>query len=233
MRYSVLEIIRKTTAELGLTQPTTVVSNTDSTIVTLLNLLKSLGEELVVMEDWVVLQREYTFTTEPDKHSYPLPADFSRTINQTQWSKTTSTPLVGPATPEQIQALTNSVFSAINYTYRFRGDSLLVLPTPVDAFDVSYEYVSSAFVYDTTTLDYKSDITADTDKLVFDDRLIINGLKLKFKEQNGLLSTPARYDYECTLDALRGADGGAQIVSLNRTHSCPSWPNTPEGNWKA
>lgn len=230
MKYSVLEIIQRTTSELGLAQPATVISNTDTTIVQLFGLLTGLCEELVADFDWPELQMEASFVTEVGKANYPLPSDFARIINHTQWKTSSITSIGGGMTPAAWQAASRSIVGTDNYSYRLRANELWLTPTPTDAEGIVYEYVSSDYIYDETTQTYSHNFTKDSEKIVFDDRLLINGLKLKFKEANGLGSASAAYDYETHLTSLKAAAGGADVINIGRRKSS-NMPNIPDGNW--
>ena len=228
MKYSVLDIIQKASAEMGLTQPNTAVSSTDTTAIQMVGLLNALGDELMTY-NWSVLHTEYTFQTEVGKASYDLPVDFLRIINQTEWNRSSSTPLVGPQTPAAWQQLQSGITSSIEYGFRIKGNKILVTPTPQAVETLALEYVSSNYVIDGTSGNGKSFVTMDSDRFIFNDRLMINGLKMKFKEAQGLETQFAEYDYRNVLDAERSADGGASVVCLTRQPS--TYENIPDGNW--
>lgn len=215
MWYPVLEIIQKTTGELGLAQPATVVSNTDTTVVQLRNLLTALGEELATNYNWTALQKEHTITTVIAQAAYTLPTDYSRVINETQWDRTRNNPLTGPLLPSEYAKVKTDTGN--KYSFRIKGNQIVLHPTPDEETTITLEYMSNAFVIDANDpAARKREIEHDGDKLIYDDRLIINGLKLKFKEANGLSTATATYDYEQTLSSVYGNDAGASTLSLTK-----------------
>lgn len=230
-RKTVLEIIRQASAELGLQQPLTAVSSADTTVIQMLGMLTALCDELKTLHAWTALQTEYTLTLTPGTDTYTLPADFDRIINSTEWNRSQRRPLYGPQSPQSWQQIKGWVIGNITYNYRIKANKLLLAPVPQTADTIALEYISAAFVIDGNTGSSKTAITLDTDLLVFDDRLLINGLKLKWKEAEGLNSAPAAYDYEQTYAAVKAADGGAPILGLGKLKGLNYNFNTPEGNW--
>lgn len=64
MTYStLLQIVNRAEAELGINVSSTVISNTDEQTVQMLNLLNGIGNDLVQEHDWQALQKEYLFST--------------------------------------------------------------------------------------------------------------------------------------------------------------------------
>lgn len=230
MRLTVLATIQKAAAELGLSQPDTVVPSTETIANQLFALLAALCDELVRECDWSFLQSEYLFNTQVGIDTYAMPTDFQNIINSTEWNRSTRSELVGPINPSKWQQLKGSTIGNIQYSYRIKGKNLVITPVPASISQLALEYVSNYFVTDGISGLLKGTIDNNSDTVMFDDRLIINGLKLKFKEANGLNSVTAAYDYENLLASLKATDAGAAILSL-----CPSnkqsAANTPDGNW--
>lgn len=230
MRLSVLKTIQTAAAELGLTPPSTVVASNDSTANQLLALFGAVCDELVRDYNWSALHVEYTFPTVYDTDTYPLPEDFQRVVNDTEWNHRTQNPMVGPSNPSAWQRLKNSTISTFNYVFRVKGSNIVIQPVPsIESSNLSLEYISAYYLVDSTTHIPKPAVDSNSDLYVFDDRLIINGIKLKFKEITGLNSEAAAYDYEMTKRSVISSDGGAQVLSLGRSRS--GFSNIPDGNW--
>jgi hypothetical protein len=232
MKLTVLATIQKASAELGLSQPTTVVSSTDATVIQLNALLGALCDELIREYNWSSLQTEYTFAVSSGVDTYPMPADYLRVVNATEWNRSARRPLVGPVGPSTWQRLKGSTTGTVQYAFRIKGSNVVVFPVPSSAATMALEYVSGYYVIDGFTGLPKSTVDNNTDLLAFDDRLIINGLKLKFKEAAGLNSESAAYDYETTKATLIGADAGAPVLMMGRGNSTGFMvPNVSDGNW--
>lgn len=231
MKYSVLDIVQKATAELGLTPPASVVSSTDTTVIQMLGLLNALCDELVKEKDWSALQTEYTLSTVALTDTYTFPSDYDRILDNTEWNRSARLPLLGPQSPASWQQMKGWMIGAVQYSFRLLGNKLQVFPVPQSVVTLAFEYISSAYVIDGTTQLPKLIITQDSDKFVFDDRLLINGLKMKFKNANGLKSDTEMYDYDTLLNALKGSDAGGATLSLSRRNSGMPQANVPIGNW--
>ena len=176
-RNTVIGIIRQATAELGLAQPLLAVGSVDTTVIKILGMLTALCDELKTLHNWTQLQTEYTFALTPGTDTYTLPSDFDRVINQTEWNRSQRRPLYGPQTPQSWQQIKGWVIGNIAYNYRIKGNKLLLAPVPQTADTLALEYMSAAYVVDGNTGSTKTAITMDTDTLLFDDRLLINGVK--------------------------------------------------------
>jgi hypothetical protein len=64
MNYTLLELVDQVTAELGLTQPTSVIGSTNNQTVQLLGLAQRLGKDLVRDFEWQKLVKAYIWQTE-------------------------------------------------------------------------------------------------------------------------------------------------------------------------
>lgn len=233
MRKTVLEIIQQATLELSQQKPLVVVSTSDAMILQFLALTQALGEELVKENDWQILTKTHTFQTVAGTSSYSLPSDFERLINQTQWNQTTLSPISGPQTPQQWQASTNSMVSSLsNYAFRIVQDKFHITPTPTTVETLSFEYISGFFIDDGNGV-MKQTITTDSDEPVFDSRLMISGVKMKFYESKGFDTSALSKDFYSRLDYCISQDQGAPVLSLSRrpSETLISIRNVPDGSW--
>lgn len=228
MKFSLLEILQKTTAELGLPQPATVLSNNDTLVVQLTGLCNALCGELVEIYDWQALTNKHTFSSVATVNSYDLPSDFSRIIDDTFWNTTNTTIIPGGLTPAQDNFNKRVILAP---SYRIFDGQLYLRPTPTSAEDFVFEYISDYYVYDTATFLFKPTFTSDDDKIVFNDRLVINGIKLKYKEANGLATATAAYDYDQMLSTIKSRDQGGQRIYLTRNRRQPNG-HIPDGSWE-
>lgn len=231
---TVLNLIQTAAAELGLTKPQVVVSSADTGTQQLLSILTMVGESLLNDFDFQDLTKEYSFTTVLGTELYALPSDFSSIINQTVWDRTTHLPLLGPKSSQEWQYIKGSLSSAGSFRTRYRliGNQIKLHPVPSSSNQIWFEYVSTAWVKDASgTL--KTSITADSDTVVFDDRLIIAGVKLKYREAQGLDTTSAARDWEYQYRQVLDNNKGAPVLSLapRGNTSLLSTANIPDGSW--
>lgn len=232
---TVLNIIQTASTELGLTAPQVAISSTDLGTVQLLSLLTLVGESLINDFEFQELTKEHTFTTVPGQELYPLPTDFGNIINQSEWNRSTHIPLLGPKSSQEWQLMKGSLSSAGSFRQRYRiiGNHLQIHPVPTSADTIYFEYISSAWVIDPLST-LKTSITDDADTLVFDDRLMIAGLKLKYKEANGFDTLAASRDWEYQYRQYLDNNKGAPVLSLapRSTSMLITTANIPDGSWR-
>lgn len=168
--------------------------------------------------------------------SYPVPEDFVAFIKDTEWDRGNRWQLFGPISPQDDQYLRSGI---VSLTPRRRWRQLgrdapglrvaqvfRLFPPPGQndtPGPMVYEYLSaywaqSAVVatpsgYDFTT---KAAFTADTDTCIFNDRLMIEGLKWRFFAAKGFDYSSQLALWEGEVQVAIARDGSAPIVSLNR-----------------
>ena len=237
---SVLEVIQAAASEMGLQAPVAAFGNpTDLTAVQLSSLYNVTGEMLVKRRVWRMLFREHTIVTQPNVGTYQLPDDFARPISQTEWDRTNRWPMIGPETPQQWQWLKSGILSTgPRERFRLVGDTLEIWPvpttdtTPGPNLDLSYYYVSKWWAQ-TAGGQPIPKATNSLDTCIFDDRLMISGVKLRFFQVKGFDTTAFAADFQSNLDDALSQDSGAPILSMARE---PAFPlitiyNVPDGNW--
>lgn len=230
-----LTLVQVAAIEMGLQQPTSVYTTQELIPQQLGALLNLTGEMLVKRRVWRKLFREATVATVDGQGSYPLPADFARPISQTEWDRVNQFPLIGPETPQQWQYLKSGlVSSGPRQQFRFVGDSIEVWPVPGPTpVTLSYFYVSKwwAVAADGTTL--KPKCTADDDTTIFDDRLMVSGLKLRFYQAKQFDTSSFAQEFQTNLDDALSQDAGAPILSLSGRMASPliTTANLPDSGY--
>ena len=109
--------------------------------------------------------------------------------------------------------------------------SRLVLPPP-NALTFAYEYISSNWVVSSTGIG-KDYFTADTDSCVFDDSLMVAGLKLRWMQAKGLDYQFNAAEYSALLNACMAQNKSAPKLSLAPVHGdilLSEW-NVQDGSW--
>ncbi len=234
---SCLTVIQDACKWLALPVPTAAVSSTDVQVVQLLSLLNEEGVELRKWPDhnWRKLTKQKTFdTVAAEVQTSAIPADFDYYINDTMWDRTTIRQVIGPLNPQDWQReKAGPTFTSVYYGMRFRGNDLLLTPTPTAGDDIYYEYSSTYWVCasgsETPT---KAAATVDTDTFVFPETILSRGVRWRFLRAKGLdyAEEFARWTDMVQTEVAR--DGGA--AKLNAGSNFPEsrmLPNIPEGNW--
>lgn len=164
---------------------------------------------------------------------YPLPSDWRKQINQTEWDRTNRWPLIGPKSPQEWQSFRSGIVNASpRQRFRIVGNSIAIDPAPPDGLTLAYEYISSAWVLSASGSP-KTSADADTDTFRFDDHLLTMGLKNKWMQAKGLGDVYAM-DYIRLLEACIAQDSSAKTINLSCSESTRfiSTDNVPDGNWR-
>jgi hypothetical protein len=235
MPTTILEVVQTAATEMGLTAPNSALLNpNDLTAIQLAALYNATGEMLVTRRVWRNLLSTYQFTTVNGQDTYALPADFNRSISQTEWDKTNRWPLVGPETAQQWQWIKSGVLSTgPRERFQLQGNNIVLFPIPgATVLTLTLSYVSKWWVRSALGI-AKARATADDDYCVFDSRLMIAGVKMRFFQAKGFDTTAFAADFQSLLDDALGQDAGAPILSMARQ---PAFPlitiyNLPDGNW--
>lgn len=163
--------------------------------------------------------------------NYPLPSDWLRQIEQTEWDRTNRWPLNGPKSPQEWQNFKSGiVYAGPRLRFRIAGNTIQLNPPPSAASLLSMEYVSENWV---TALDgtTKPKFTLDTDEPVFDESLMVEGLKLRWNKAKGFA-----YDekaYSDLLSMCQAQNKSAPVLSLAQGNGSVllSTANISDGNW--
>lgn len=240
--WTTLQVTNQVAAELGLTQVTTLTSQSDVQILQLLALLNSAGNELLLYYPWEQFRREWVLVTEIDKGSYDLPADWNYALDQTQWDRTDHWPLLGPKTAQEWAWLKGGLLAtAPRMRYRIYDNQFHIWPVPQtqsspSTFTLAQEYITRNWAESTNeqqvpiSVDYT---TKDTDIILYNPWLVVKLVKMKFYELKGFETNNVQSDFMRVFNALTGKDTGAPILSLaSRPMSQYLGPwSVPDGNW--
>lgn len=191
-------------------------AETDDNIIRLCQSLKQLGQDLLRGYDWSHLTEEYTFSTSNGTANYDLPSYFARIVNGTAWNRTQSQVMLGPLGPQKWQQLkANSSTAYINQGFRIWQDDFWIYPTPTATETVAYEYVSKLWVAATgQTAPNKEHPTAASDELWFDRALLVWGLRLYSRRDNGFPSQVEQEGLQAALAAALGGDGASPVLTV-------------------
>lgn len=234
------QAIAQAALECGLTAPTNVYASTDQSFVQLVGLLTSCGRELISMREWQRFVVKYSLTTAGgDSGDYPLPADYGRHIDQTDWNPTNRLPLGGPLSAQDWTYLqnTNLASSTIYISFREEQGLFRILPqNPVQAGQViNFEYMSRYWVATAgaPTVLAKDAPTAPDDVILYEPILIQKFLKLRFLEGKKMDTTAASQQFENAMMAWGGLDKSAPILNASRSRGFPYLDdrNVPETNY--
>ena len=233
---TVASIVSDAAVEMGLAQAAVANPFTETNVLylQLLTNLTSLGQDLVQEFDWSQLIKEGRFTTDGEFGENDLPEDFSRFVEDTANDRLTAWP-ASPVTPQEWQAIkARTVAGPIQLQVRLQGILFKSLPVTALA-DVYYEYITSYWVQ---TDDSTGVTDADTpgsfdDRVWFDKRLMVCGLKARYLRDRGMPQmVAAQQDYEDALARAKDSDGLARPIRLAGSSGRPRWNAPPsDGTW--
>ncbi len=231
------DIINRVAVEIGLVPDTDPVGSTDVTFVQLTGLLNAAGQELVEMNAWQALRGVYEFTTaDGDTGVYDLPSDFAYMIDQTGWDMSNTVPIGGPLSPQIWSYLLGRdlVSQTIYASFRLVDGTFNLFPQPPPVgVDIRFEYQSRNWVLEAGVAGTTKDqVTAGSDTVLYEPRVIINFLKVKWQDAKGFDSTAARMDFDNIFNGRVGRDKGAPILNAGNGVRWPpylnAWYNTPD-----
>lgn len=165
---------------------------------------------------------------------YPLPSDWLKQIPQTEWDRSNRWPLLGPQSPQDWQSFKSGiVYAGPRMRFRIQGQTLSINPPPAANLNLAFEYISSSWVTNGAT--YKTKFSSDTDTTIFDDSLMISGVKFKWLQAKGFDYSYAQKDYLDYLSNCMGQDSSAPVLSLAPKSGSVLLTNRniPDGGWPA
>lgn len=187
---SVLSIISSFCKMHALAVPTAVLGSTDTQTIQLFEILQEVINEMVTESKFNVTTQEAVFSCTPSEDQGLLsdlaPNGYKFAIFETFFNRTEMLPLVGPLSEVEWQALKTLPDTGVRFSFRIRGDHLLLHPVPTTPYsDIAFEYMSSWAVKSATGA-LKAAVTADDDTFVFPDEIIKRGLAYRWKQIKGL-----------------------------------------------
>lgn len=233
-KKTILAIIQQATAELNLPSPVIVLSNQDQNVQKLLSLTRAVCDDLLAEADWQTLQTRYSFTTVSGQESYLMPGDLGRFISGSFFDANNRWPMQGPKTPIEWEWIKVSSFGGGPFAkFRVYNDKFFVSPLPgVTPYTFNFEYISSYYVRNGANVAI-ADFIADDNICQFDHRLLVYGMKLKWRESLGLDTTAVLSDYKRALEFAKGADMPTPKLNLlgSTGFRVLSAANLPDGSW--
>jgi len=164
---------------------------------------------------------------------YPLPSDWGNAIGTTMWDRTNRWPVDGAKSSQEWQSFKSGiVYAGPRLRFRIQGNTITLNPPPANGHALAFEYISNGFVYDVNG-NVKTSFTADTDSSIFDDSLLVAGLKVKFKQAKGLDVGFELSEFTELLNICKSQDQSAPKLSMSpQTGSVLlSTANVQDGSW--
>jgi len=147
---------------------------------------------------------------------YALPSGFDHIVDRTQWDKTNNWEILGPKTGQQWQWLKSGrISTGPRKRFRILGGYFQIWPPDGSDDYIGFEFVSNQWVLaaaDSVTPS-KTSFTVDTDTCIFDDTLMILGLKSKYMIAKGW-PDPYGLKFEQFKAGAIAQDAGSPTLSM-------------------
>ena len=148
------------------------------------------------------------------KVKYDLPSDYNSTVNRTHWDKSKRWEMLGPESAQQWEWLLSGYISTgPRIRWRLLGKYFQIWPGMNADELLGFEYRSNAWVESASGL-AKTSMTADDDRCIYPDRVIVLGTKLKYFEAKGFDTTALYRDYLMELETAIAQDTAAANLSF-------------------
>lgn len=226
-----LEIIQAAFRRVGLTAPSSAIGSTDENVIRMIELANEEGEQLSARHPWQRLITEETHTTLAVESQGLITAicgaDFDYIRNDTFWNRTQKRRWF-PVDDVQWQRLKASSITGPDYYFRIRGNYLVVQPTPTAGETLAFEWVSKNWCESNGGAG-QTEWTVDTDVPRLPDKVMIAGLKWRWKAAQGLEYAEDFRAYEALVDDAMARDGAKRRLNMGGGAHVSS--NVPEGSW--
>jgi hypothetical protein len=214
---NLLQLIQAFCARTALPRPLTIMATNDAQVVQLRSLLEEVIEDLVSL-DWTALVREATFTTVAAEVQGAVktiaPFGFRSILQDTIYNRSLRLPVYGPLAASKWQARKTLPTTGPFYMYRIREGNLYFSPTPSAGDSCAFEYYSTLAVIPASSTP-SATLVADTDTFLLDPKLLLAGLRWKWKSEKGLDYAEDFARYQALLQTTLGADGTKPALSLD------------------
>lgn len=198
---SLLTICQNAADEIGISQPSTIVGNTDSEARKLLRYSNRVGTRLMKKVPWGVLRAEETFTAlNQEIQTGILPSGFDRFIPETFWDRTNRHLLSGPVTPVEWNSI-KSANTVGGRKFILRADQVHIYPIMSGGQVLAFEYVTENWVLNASSV-AKASFTVDTDTSRIDEELITKGVIWAFLQGEGLPYLEAKQEFNDYFDII-------------------------------
>ncbi len=229
---SLLTVCQNTADEIGVTAPTTIISNTDATAIRLLRAFVRTGA-VMAKKNWHELIKTFSFSTSASEPQYSLPTDYRSLIPNTVWNQTTNRRvfIISP----QLWSYEKSVMTA-TFSDRFRllgddsgpdiGKLFTIHPTPAAVETIFYQYYSKNWLTDAGATTELSVPTADGDLLIFDEELFTMGVIWRILKSLGQTYGEEKADFDMQMEICFAQSGATE--NLHADGNFTTFSNIPE-----
>ena len=226
------DICKEALALQGLPVPSAISTNTnDVSARQIWAQLRSQGRRLAkptMTHRWQALTRQWQLTTVPGQSRYTMPADCLGFEDLASWNKSSSFPMVGPATTQQWQCLVARSFGANTFgvVYRIIEDQLELYTTPTQAQNLLIAYSSRSWVQLVTGSTPGNPVYADApvedgDTVMLDPEMMVTAVQMGFMQAKGFDTTAISALLDKLIETAIDVDTDAPILNAATATGTP------------
>jgi hypothetical protein len=233
---SLLTLVKRFTDRTALPEPTTVIGNPDPDFLQIMHLLEETCDELSSEFPWEWLVNEATWaaTNTEDQGSIETlaPNGFRYMVKDTFWNRTQRLPIIGPLQAPDWQSIKAIIVTGPRFQWRFRGHRLLMNPAPPAGHNLFFEYVTKNYVAINGGTTYQDFFSNDADTVLLPDKLVLAGLRWRWKKEKKLAYAEDMDTYTMMLADAKTRDKAGRIVHMD-DHYGDLIPGiwVPPGSW--
>ncbi len=234
---NLLQIVQRFCERSNVPSPATVYGSTDPQITQIKALFEEVGIDANSRATWqaATFQKLHTTIAAEDQGemSTIVGSGWGYMKNLTIWDRDRRLPVIGPLTGVEWQAMKALQVNGPQYTFRIRGDNLLVNPTPPAGETWAFEYGSKNWILAVDGVTDKEYFTADTDTPVIWPSLLLMGLRAWWKKEKGFEYAEDMRMYETMLKDASSRDGGKPVLHMDEAGSSGPKPGiwVPQWSW--
>lgn len=217
---TLLQLVQAFSRRQGIKVPSAVVANTDETVLQVWGLLDEVVTTTADRAEWHWLRQRARFNhaNQTDYLAYDLDSlnGYKGAVPGTLWCESLRLPVAGPVSPAVWQQMILMSTPPAQYTYRQMSGGLYIYPVPTDLAGTFFnlEYVSR-FPVAGSGGTAKELFTADDDTSIIPDRIILAGLRWRWKKEKNQAYAEELRDYESMLSNEQGRETIPQDVRLD------------------
>lgn len=225
-----LGIVQTICDEIGLPVPTTTTSSSNRQVTQMVAFANQTGDDLRDSADWPVLRKTATISVISGTTDYTVELvsgsntfACSRIVNETGWDSTNSWYFAGSVNDVEWNALQYSIGSTgLKRCWRTTADGTIeIYPTPDSSGDsLKVSFITSSWARSVAG-GALTELAADDDYHLFNDRLFILGTKWRFLHSKGLPFDAEIAEYKATIDRRKAASRPARTVRLGARRGRP------------
>jgi len=232
---TMLSLVQNFCKRTNIPVPVSVLGSTDEQVLQALGLLEEEGQDLATRGDWQSLTNESTHTTIAieDQGSIQTIASngFAYIKNNTIWDRDLRLPVyvIDGTDWQQVKAIE---VTGPRYQARIRGGKLLCNPVPAAGNTWAFEYISENWILGADGTTYSQYFNLDTDTFLFPEKILMMGLRWRWKKEKGLEYAEDYATYEKLVSQALASDGMRRNINLGEGgYSVEPRVYTPDGSF--